>query len=183
MMAAGQVREGMAASAEGKSTQAMAEYNAKLQEREAKNIEAKTQYEQRKQAEYADRELSSMRAGLGTSGVVSTTGSPLLVQAKQASEFEITNIMMGQEGIQQAMAARSGAALSRLEGKIARQRAKNLASASYLSAGGTALSGFGSMSGAFGGKSVIGDSTTGMGLYGDTGGGGPTGGGSRSMIG
>jgi hypothetical protein len=177
----GQIQGGLAADAEGKSQQNMANYNAALQEREAQQIEARTALQQKQQAEAADRAASTMRAGLGASGAVTTAGSPLLIQAEQASQSELQNLMIGYQGREEATASMSGAALSRMEGKIARQKGRAAKTAGFLKAGSTLLTGFGS-SGTSGAKAGS-DASKGSGSYGDSGGGGPTGGGSRSMIG
>jgi hypothetical protein len=143
LSAYGQYQAGQAAAAEGKSAQNMAEYNAALQEREAKQIEARTALEQRRQAEESERRMGTLRAGLGASGAVTTAGSPLMIQAQQASEFELENLMMGYQGREEATAARSGAAISRMEGKTAMQKGKAGKMAGYIGAGSTLLTGFG----------------------------------------
>jgi hypothetical protein len=140
----GQVQAGQAAAVEGKSSRNMAEYNAALQEREAKQIEARTALQQRRQAEESERKMGTLRVGLGASGAVTTAGSPLMIQAQQASEFELENLMTGYEGREEATAARSGAALSRMEGKMAMQKGKAAKLAGYIGAGSTLLTGFGS---------------------------------------
>jgi hypothetical protein len=180
--AQGQMEAGKAADAQAKSEQNMANYNAALGEREAKQTEAVTALQQKQQAEASDRAASTSKAGLGASGAVTTTGSPLLIQAEQASQNELQNLMIGYQGAEEATALRSGAALDVMGGKIARQRGSAAKTASYYGAGSTLLSSFSSMAGGFkggGGSSAA----TGSGMYGGTGGGGPTGGGSRSMIG
>jgi hypothetical protein len=154
LMAYGQVKEGQAADAQGKSEQNMAEYNAKVQEREAQAIEERTRIAQQKQAEYGSREMGTLKAGLGASGAVTTAGSPLMIQAKQASEFELDNLMMGYEGAVNAQTSRSQADMDRMSGKLARQRGKAALNASYMKAGGTALMGFGSAYG-YGGAAPL----------------------------
>ena len=143
MMAGGQIYSGMAASAEGKSAENMAKYNAAMDEREAKSIEARTKVQQRLQAEEAERRMGTLRAGLGASGAVTTAGSPLMIQTTQAVEDELANLMTGYTGREEATAARSGAALSRMEGKMARQRGKAGMYAGFIGAGSSLLTGFG----------------------------------------
>jgi hypothetical protein len=144
MSAAGSIQGGMAAEAEGKSQQNMANYNAALQEREAKSIEARTALQQKQQAEAADRAQSTMRAGLGASGAVTTAGSPLLIQAEQASQAEMENLMIGYQGSEEALAARSQGKLDIMSGKIARQKGSAAKTAGFMNAGSTLLTGFGS---------------------------------------
>jgi hypothetical protein len=143
MSAVGQIQGGMAAEAEGKSQQNMANYNAALQEREAQQIEQRTALQQKQQAEAADRAQSTMRAGLGASGAVTTAGSPLMIQAKQASEAEMENLNIGFQGSEEALAARSQGKLDIMGGKIARQKGAAGKTAGFMNAGSTLLSGFG----------------------------------------
>jgi hypothetical protein len=142
--AGGQVYSGMAANAEGKSAQNMANYNSQLAEREANMTEQRTALQQKQQAEEASRRQSTMRAGLGASGVVSTEGSPLLIQAEQASQDEFQNLLVGYQGQQEATALRSEATLQRQQGKMARKSGKNAMIGSFIGAGSSLMSGFGS---------------------------------------
>ena len=142
MAAGGQVYSGMAANAQGKSEQNMENYNAALSEREAGMTEQRTALQQKQQAEEASRRQSTMKAGLGASGVVSTEGSPLLIQAEQASQDEFQNLLVGYQGQQEATALRSGATLNRMEGKVARQKGKAGMTAGFIGAGSTLMSGF-----------------------------------------
>jgi hypothetical protein len=150
--ALGQFKAGQAASAEGKSQQNIANYNAQVQEREAKAIEQRTALEQRRQAEAAARQQSSLEAGLGAAGAVSTAGAPLMLQAKQASESELENLNIGYTGREEATAARTQAQLDRMGGKLARQRGKAEATGHYIGAGTTLLSGFSAAKGTGGNK-------------------------------
>jgi len=145
MAAGGQVMEGQAASNEAKGQAAMADYNAKVSEQNAKQIEAKTAFDQQREAEAASRRQSSLQAGLGASGAVTTEGSPLLLQAKQASEDELSNLLVGYEGSIAAGQQRSQAALDKMQSSVYKTKASNVKTASYMKAGGTLLSGFGGM--------------------------------------
>jgi isopentenyl diphosphate isomerase/L-lactate dehydrogenase-like FMN-dependent dehydrogenase len=150
-MAGGQIYSGMAADAEGKSAENMGKYNAALGEREAKAIEARTTVKQRLQAEEADRRMGTLRANLGASGAVTTVGSPLMIQSTQAIQDEYDNLMNGYAGREEATAARAGAALELMKGKIARKAGKNKKYASYIGAGSSLLLGFGMAFGGGGG--------------------------------
>lgn len=140
---------------EGEDYAAMMEYNAKVKEAEAKQLELKSKqiaekgkYDSQRQAEAADRQMSALKAGLGASGAVPTAGTPLLIQAKQASELELDNLMIGyntqldQYDTQlEANAVRSGASLNRMQGGIYKRAGRNAATATYLNTGGTILGG------------------------------------------
>lgn len=138
----GQIRAGQAAEAEAESQQNIANYNAQVQEREAKAIEQRTALAQRRQAEAAARQLSTLEAGIGAAGAVTTAGAPLMLQAKQASESELENLMIGYTGRERAVAARTQARLDIAQGKLAKQRGKAKARGRYIGAGTTLLSGF-----------------------------------------
>jgi hypothetical protein len=156
--AAGSIQGGMAAEAEGKSQQNMANYNAALQEREAQQIEARTALQQKQQAEAADRAASTMRAGLGASGAVTTAGSPLLIQAEQASQSELENLLTGYQGREEALASRSQGQLDIMGGKLARQKGSAAKTAGFMNAGSTLLTGFGA-AGHYGGLGKTPDAT------------------------
>jgi hypothetical protein len=136
-------QQGQAASAQAQGQQAMSNYNAQVAEQEAKATEARAGYESRQQAEQANRYASSMQAAIGASGTVSTAGTPLLIQAKQAAQSELENLMIGYSGQVGADRARSQATLDRLQGGIYGQQAKNARLAGTVGAGSSLLQGFG----------------------------------------
>jgi len=168
LMAGGQLYQGEAARQEAKSAANMSKYNAALADQEAKQVEAKTALEQRRQVEASDRQMGTLAANLGASGAITTEGAPLLIQAKQAAEFELDNMLMGYEGATQAARLRSQANLDRMQSKIYTRKGKAAQTASYMQAGGTLLQGFGAAksAGAFG---------NGRGVPTGTGGANPTG--------
>ena len=145
------------AKAQGKSEQNLAEYNAQIMERNAQIAEQRKRMAERagtvksrQQAKAASRQQSKLLANLGASGAVIQTGAPLDVLAEQASESEIENMMIGYDTQVAMMQAQSEADSMRHEaqaelfrGDMARTRGKNRATASYIGAGGTLLSGFG----------------------------------------
>lgn len=138
-----QIYGGIAAGQEAKSEQAIQKYNAAVMEQQATAIEQKTALEQRRQAEAAERQASALQAGLGVAGVVATIGTPLMLQAKQASESELENLMIGYAGATEAARARSEAIGYRMAGKLARRRGRAAMIGGFMGAGGTLLSGFG----------------------------------------
>lgn len=126
----------------GKAEEKMMDYNIGLKEQEAKQIEAVTGLKQAKQAEEAGRLQSSMEAGLAAGGAVSTTGTGLLAQARQAAESELQNLYIGYEGATQAGKARSEAGIMKMEKAIHRQQRRTKFAGDLIGAGGTALTGF-----------------------------------------
>ena len=163
---------GYAEQAEQKSLAAIDKYNAAVYEQQAKAIEAKTGFEQTRAAEVGERTGSTMRAEIGASGAVSTTGSPLLAQAKQASESELQNLMIGYEGMTEAARARSAATGELMQAKLRKQKGRAAVIGGWISGiseaatlgmasggipkggnGGTTLTGFGGAGGGGGGFS------------------------------
>jgi hypothetical protein len=141
-MTGGLIYSGMAASAEAKSAENMANYNAAVLEQQAKATEQRTALAQRQEAERGARIQSTLESRLAASGAVTTTGAPLLLQAKQASETELKNLMIGYEGETEASRIRSEAGIERMRGKIARKRGRAESIGRYAEAGGTLLTGF-----------------------------------------
>lgn len=143
LLATGQIAEGQAAAAEGKSAQNIQEFKAGVAKSEAKAIEQKGRFESVRQAKEAARTASTLRARLGISGVRTDIGAPVLLAEEQAAESELAGFLIGAEARAKAGRARSQAQLDILQGKIFRERGKQQRTASFLKAGGTLLTGFG----------------------------------------
>ena len=143
MQAVGTYQQSQAAAAQAEAQQAVAQYNANVAEQQAKAEEQAARFRSQRQAEEAERTRSSLQAAIGASGVVSGEGSPLLIQAEQAAESELENLMIGYEGQIGAGRSRSQAGLSRLQGDIYGQRASTASSGALFGAGTSLLTGFG----------------------------------------
>jgi hypothetical protein len=150
------LQAGAAQASELQGQQAVAAYNAQVQEQEARAIERQTQIRLRRHAEEASRLGSSLLASTGAAGVVTTSGAPLALMAKQAAESELDAMMIDYEGSVAAARARNQGNLDTLQGSIYGQRAgttlrssRKTASAyrtgGAYSVGSTLLTGFGSM--------------------------------------
>ena len=142
--AAGAIQAGRVAEAQAKSAQNIAEYNALVQEREAEALRQKAGFESKRQAKRAARVKSELTAALGAAGGL---GSPVAADlaAEQAAELELENLMIGFGGEVEAGRAETQAELDRLQGKLYRRRGKAEREASYFRAGGTLLTGFGTV--------------------------------------
>lgn len=143
LQAAGQIQAGRVAKAEAESAQATANYNAAVQEQEAKAIEQKGRFEQIRQAREAERIKGRLRAELAASGARVDVGTPLLMAEEQAAELELESYLIGYEARTYARRARTQAELDIAQGKIYKERARQAMPAAYLKAGGTLLTGFG----------------------------------------
>lgn len=121
----------------GEEASAVAKYNQQVKQREAQAAEQQAMIQSRKQAQAAARKMSELRAGLGASGVVTTTGTPLEILGEQARQSELENLEIGYEGTQEAAKLRAEGKMIRREGRSARRAAR-------IGAGTTLLTGFGS---------------------------------------
>jgi len=143
----GGIQSAKAAEQQGKDARAMSEYNARVEENKARQLESKSIYDQRRQADLANRKKSSMLASMGESGADLSVGAPLMVQAKQAAEFDLENLVIGYEGQTEAGAARNQATLDRLQGSISESQGRSRAKARYIGTGSSLLTGLGTIYG------------------------------------
>lgn len=142
MSAMGALGQGQAAAADARAQAAVAEYNARVQEQEARAIRAQAEYKAKRQAEEAERYASSLRAGMGASGVVTSEGTPLMIEAKQAAESELENLIIGYQGQVGANRALSQASFDRMQADIYKRKASSASRAGWMGAGTTLLTGF-----------------------------------------
>jgi len=147
LAAAGQIQAGRAVASEEKSRERIANYNAAVQEREARAIRKKGSFDQMRQAKRAARVMSTQRMKLAAQGAY---GSGLL-EEWQEEELELENLLIGYETETAAQRAESQAEIDRATGKLAKQRGKAAKTASYIGAGATLLTGFGT-TGMYGNK-------------------------------
>lgn len=144
-MVAGGVMSAQAQMQAGKDQEALAKYNARIKAEEAKQAEARGIFESQRQAEEAQRIKSNLRANIAGSGALPTEGTPLLLEAKQSTELELDNLMIGYNALTDAQRLRQGASVDRLQGKIAARSGRNAAMATYMNTGGSILGGLYSM--------------------------------------
>jgi len=137
----GGIMSAQAQAQQGKDQESVMRYNAAVKEQEAKQLEAKAVIDSQRQAEQAERVRSNLRAQLGASGAVVSEGTPLLLQAKQASELEYDNLMIGYNANVDATRLRNGANLDRAQGKMYSRAGSNAATATMFNTGGTVLGG------------------------------------------
>ena len=112
-----------AAKAEGQSRQNIAEFNAKIAEREATAIRDKATFEQQQQSKRAQRVKSQLTAKVAAAG---GAGSPVAADlaSEQAAELELENLLIGFEGEIGAGRALSQAEIDRLAGRLSKQRGR-----------------------------------------------------------
>jgi len=127
----GQYEAGKAAEARAKSEAAMAEYEAKLREREATEAQEAAAYEEKKLRKGGERLKARQRMLYGKAGVA-PEGSPFEVMEETAFELEMEALNIRQGGTVGYQRYTTGAALSRLSGRSALLRGRAARRASNL---------------------------------------------------
>ena len=138
----------VAASAESQRRQAKAQKRAaskqeKMQIAQAEEVQKQADYRQKQMAREAAQLRARQTAGFAASGVKIGTGSPLLVYADAASQYQQDMAEIGRQGSVQASQYYSAAGLYKDQGKAAM-------TAGHIGAGATALGGMGQISSDYG---------------------------------
>jgi hypothetical protein len=141
--AIGAFEQGQAASDAAKGQQAIALYNQKVADQQATAQGQAAAVQQERAAEAADRLKGQQRAALGASGAVPSEGTPLMIQAQQAAQSDLDQLMMGYNADIQQQQTRSQAGMYGLQAGIYGQQASNAGMAGMIGAGSTLLTGFG----------------------------------------
>ena len=139
--AAGAAQQAAAAKSAAKSQQNLANFNAKVQENEAKAKEQASAFEAKRVAKAQSRDRSTLKTRLAKAGGL---GSPVAddLSGFQESEQELDQLLIGFEGETAAQRARNQGKMDRASGRAAMSRGKSKAAASYVSGGGSLLKGF-----------------------------------------
>ena len=145
MAAYGQVQQGRAAKAEGSAQNKLYQYNARVNEAQAKEAQTKALYEANLHRRQTRSLIGRQRAGMAAAGLSLTSGSPLGLLEETAALSETDSQMILREGMINRTSFESQAWQNRIMGKMAKARGQNANRASLLSAGGTALESGGSV--------------------------------------
>ncbi len=144
VQAYGQYQQGKAAEAQGKAEQEILNYNAKLKEREAAAELDRARAEAIRFEKEGEALQGTQQVQLAKGGVLTEVGTPALLLEKTAQELEADRRQILREGFLAQSFRESEAEGLRFEGRAAKARGKNLATASKFQAAGTLLTGFGS---------------------------------------
>lgn len=137
----GMIQQGNAAAAASKYNAQVAEMNATLADRRAKDaIERGQVAEQQKRAEVAQLQ-GRQRAAMAANGVDLTFGSPLDTLVDTAVLGELDALTIRQNANREAYDYRVGGVNSRADAGLSRMNASSARTGAYLSAGGTVLGG------------------------------------------
>jgi len=140
IVAAGTVVSAAGAIYAGKQQKAAAEYNAKLQSNQAE-LEFLENKEQLSRMRTQNKRLQGRSLAIrAAQGVDISAGSSLLLEAEQAEAMELSLLEQarGSENTQRAL--RSGAKITKLQGKAAQKASYFQAGASLLSGASSAIS-------------------------------------------
>ncbi len=136
------IAQGRIADSQSKVAKALADRNARVLEADAKARRMKARFDQRRQVQQAQRIKGALTAKLGASGAMLSEGAPLDLIVAQAAELELDNLLIGYAGEVDAARLEDQAGMTRLGGRFARDRGRNIKRASYMKAGTSLLSDF-----------------------------------------
>ncbi|ETW10877.1 hypothetical protein ATO8_19809 [Roseivivax marinus] len=134
-MIGGTVMQGVSQVAGGKSANAAAQFNAKAQEAAADQLDTQTAERVASTRRSFDKFRGALRGDMAAYGGSSSGGTGLMLAQEAARQAKLDELNVITEGANQAGAMRTGAEITRYEGK-ARQRQ------AIMGGLGTALSGF-----------------------------------------
>ncbi len=136
LAAAGQIKAGRLAEAEGEAAQDLAEFNARQLEREAKSTQEAAAFEEQRIAKQEKITIGRQIAKAGKSGVT-LEGSPIGQLADIQASFAIDRALTLRRGLLGAQALTTQAGIQRVQGKLAKIRGRQTKRVSLLKAGGT----------------------------------------------
>ncbi len=139
----GALKAGAAAQQESKLQQQILEQNAKIKEREAKEVERRGRIQAEIFGEFAEETLGATLARIGKSGVTGVT--PALVLDKLEDDLESERRQILENAFKGRSFTESQATGLRFQGTVAGRRGRNLRRSSFIKAGTTAGLGFGSI--------------------------------------
>lgn len=133
---------------QGKAQKAMASYNKKLAENDAIAKMQETQAETARMRDQNRRLRAQQQAGYAKSGAVTTSGTPLLVQAEQAGLMELDVLQMQRSGKMASDASLAEAKMHKFKGKQAYRAGLWNAGATLIKGAGSAYGTYSSVSSA-----------------------------------
>ena len=121
----------------GQTQQKIHEYNAALQERNARIAQDQAQFEARRQETRTRNVLANQRAAFAHSGFTATEGTPLAILTQTVQEGEMDRLAILYGGDLQESESKARAGLSRYEGAQAKKAGTISALATGASSYGT----------------------------------------------
>jgi hypothetical protein len=115
----GDIFKGVASLLQGEAAYDASKYNARTLKQDARLVEEEAKINEARQRRLAYKQISSMRANYGASGVT-IEGSPLDVIEESAAMAEHDALLIRHAGAVRATSLRNSAALTLFEGRTAR---------------------------------------------------------------
>lgn len=140
MKAFGSIQEGRLAKAQGDTANKLAQYNARMLEREGESREEAAKLEEERVARQQHLVIGRQLAQMGKSGI-GITGSSLDSLADTVYQFALDRALTLRSGIYQSQNLRSQAVIQRSRGKYAKKAGRFQFGQSILSAAGAGVSG------------------------------------------
>ena len=147
LMAGATVQEGRLAEAQGKAERKFAEFNARMQEREAKSKMDAASIEEQRISKKARAIAGSQKAKMAAAGLDVSTGTALDVFAETARESYVDRSLTLRKGMIQKVNLEAQAAATRAQGKLAEKMGKAQKKVAYMKAAGQLAMGFSSLGG------------------------------------
>ena len=130
---------------QGKSQQAMGEYNAKVAEQQATGEADVAQENAKRQRDMNRRQLSAIRSQMAGSGISQSQGSSLDALGAASSELELQTLDMFREGQAKQIAYGNQAGMDRWQGNQAAKAGQIGAIGSLINGAGSAMQSVSSM--------------------------------------
>lgn len=121
---------------QGKAQERLNQYNAGVEEQKARDRERDGRILANVQRVQNQRILGKMRAARAKQGVDGATGTPLLVEASQSAELELSALEVNRTASIEAARSRQQAVMDRMAGKAARRAGTFGAAATILQSAG-----------------------------------------------
>lgn len=142
----GAIRGGQARAEQAKSQRSIARFNSIVADREATAQERKGEFQQRRQGLKAARDLGTLRAKLGASGVAVSGGAASALVGEQVAESTLENMLIGFESDIEASRLRTQSGLFEQQAQAFGQQRGEARLGALFGAGQTLLTGFGQAS-------------------------------------
>ncbi len=139
------IQQGRAAKTQARFQEAIAARNAKLAERKAEAEQQAALEAAKIQEREGKKLLARQKAAFAVSGVEIGRGTPLSIAVSTAAELKAEELTILREGVISAAQRRGEADIFRLTGEAAKKKGKAAGRAATLAAGGSILTGIGSV--------------------------------------
>ncbi len=139
------VQQGRAAKTQARFQEAIAARNAKLAERQAEAEQEAALEAAKLQEREGKKLLARQKAAFAVSGVQTGRGTPLSIAVSTAADLKTEELTIIREGVISAAQRRGEADIFKLQGEAAKKKGKAAGRAATLAAGGSILTGIGSV--------------------------------------